>query len=468
MTFDEALAELGIAADAGPDHARRAYLRLLKTRKPEVDPQGFMRLREAYDLVKGELAMREVFLRIFTEARPLEVDASEPGGGEPDPPPPPAEPAEEDHDAGGGELEPPPPTPAEPAVDDVAGDRGAPAEEPPSVEAVQALLDAELYVPAAHELGRRLDAAALDARVGAPSIHITLRILLALHAEGELEAARALHSRVRSWLHRSGQEARVIRGEAAAVWAVACELDTLPADLPKEMREIMARAASDGELGQAVVPLAFMQMERPTQAREVARALRTHAPVLAGAFAGALEGGLKPASEPAPQRTSRWSGWVIAVIIMAVLRLVMVVGKSSPPTPVDTSRFTPRVDVQPYLRLADGGMPGRIPMPPSLQQRAVARAHRLKAHADYQLADAGDRADNLERVSAHADRIASALERGDCVTASARTAIVRAYYTSDAGTVGDAIGRDEALVLEQAVNTYCASITDPPGPTRRP
>lgn len=467
MTFDEALAELGIAADAGPDHARRAYLRLLKTRKPEVDPQGFMRLREAYDLVKGELAMREVFLRVFAEARPLEVDATEPGREEPDPPP--AEPAVEDHDAGRGELAPEPPTPAEPAVGAVAAaDRGAPAEEPPSVEAVQALLDAGLHMPAAHELGRLLDAAALDARIGAPSIHLTLRILLALHAEGDLDAARTLHQRVRSWLHRSGQEARVLRGEAAAVWAVACELDTLPADLPKEMREIMARAASDGELGQAVVPLAFMQMERPAQAREVARALRTHAPVLAGAFAGALEGGLKPASEPAPQRTSRWSGWVIAVIIMAVLRLVMVVGKSSTPTPVDTSRFTPRVDVQPYLRLPDGGKPGRIPMPPSLQQRAISRAHRLKAHADYQLADAGDRADNLERVSAHADRIAGALERGDCVTASARTAIVRAYYTSDAGTAGDAIGRDEALVLEQAVNTYCASITDPLAPTKRP
>lgn len=61
MTFEEALVELGIDREASPDQVRRAYLKLLKTRKPETDPQGFMRLREAYDLMKEVVAFREMF-----------------------------------------------------------------------------------------------------------------------------------------------------------------------------------------------------------------------------------------------------------------------------------------------------------------------------------------------------------------------------------------------------------------------
>ena len=51
MTRDEALRELGIDASATPEEARRAYLRGIKTRKPETDPEGFRRLREAYELL---------------------------------------------------------------------------------------------------------------------------------------------------------------------------------------------------------------------------------------------------------------------------------------------------------------------------------------------------------------------------------------------------------------------------------
>ncbi|NTX04098.1 hypothetical protein [Myxococcus sp. CA040A] len=53
MTLEEARGELGVAAEAEPDLVRRTYLRMLKTRKPEVDPQGFARLREAYELLKA-------------------------------------------------------------------------------------------------------------------------------------------------------------------------------------------------------------------------------------------------------------------------------------------------------------------------------------------------------------------------------------------------------------------------------
>src|SRR4051812_21230352 len=60
MTFDEALRELGIDTSATPEEVRRAYLRGIKTRKPETDPEGFRRLREAYEIVTGALSQPQM------------------------------------------------------------------------------------------------------------------------------------------------------------------------------------------------------------------------------------------------------------------------------------------------------------------------------------------------------------------------------------------------------------------------
>ena len=52
MTFDEAFQEIGVVPGSSQEEIRRAYLRLVKARKPEVDPEGFRRLREAYELLR--------------------------------------------------------------------------------------------------------------------------------------------------------------------------------------------------------------------------------------------------------------------------------------------------------------------------------------------------------------------------------------------------------------------------------
>ncbi|HEY5448784.1 MAG TPA: J domain-containing protein, partial [Polyangia bacterium] len=53
VTLTEAWTELGIDPGADADTVRRAYLRLIKTRKPESDPMGFQRAREAFEIARA-------------------------------------------------------------------------------------------------------------------------------------------------------------------------------------------------------------------------------------------------------------------------------------------------------------------------------------------------------------------------------------------------------------------------------
>jgi hypothetical protein len=53
VTLADAWRELGLEPGADPETVRRAYLRLVKTRKPEQDPAGFQRLRDAYEIARA-------------------------------------------------------------------------------------------------------------------------------------------------------------------------------------------------------------------------------------------------------------------------------------------------------------------------------------------------------------------------------------------------------------------------------
>ncbi len=53
MTRDEALQELGVEPGVPAQTIRAAYLALLRQRKPDQDPVGFRRLREAYELLRA-------------------------------------------------------------------------------------------------------------------------------------------------------------------------------------------------------------------------------------------------------------------------------------------------------------------------------------------------------------------------------------------------------------------------------
>ena len=59
MNLREAQDLLGVDPRDDADKVRRAYLRKVKKHKPERDPEGFQRVREAYDLPNPKEPGRE-------------------------------------------------------------------------------------------------------------------------------------------------------------------------------------------------------------------------------------------------------------------------------------------------------------------------------------------------------------------------------------------------------------------------
>jgi len=85
VTLTDAWKELGVEAGADAETVRRAYLRLIKTRKPESDPVGFQRAREAYEIarVSGDLESiaagggRRPHAPVFADGAPTAASATE-------------------------------------------------------------------------------------------------------------------------------------------------------------------------------------------------------------------------------------------------------------------------------------------------------------------------------------------------------------------------------------------------------
>ncbi|MGH1348645.1 MAG: hypothetical protein ACRBN8_44290 [Nannocystales bacterium] len=70
MTEDEAFALLGVPLDADERTIKRAYHKLLRVHKPERDPEGFRRLRYAYELVTAIVQSRAMVEAFHAEPAP--------------------------------------------------------------------------------------------------------------------------------------------------------------------------------------------------------------------------------------------------------------------------------------------------------------------------------------------------------------------------------------------------------------
>lgn len=468
MTFDEALAELGIEGDVEPDQARRAYLRLLKIRKPETDPQGFMRLREAYDLIKPGLEWRAVVLRTRAAPEPPAVLAptviAEPGPDQGAEPPAPAR----DEEAA---ATPEPPSDAahdgEEREDEEREDEehdDEPLEAAPAN--VDALLAAGEHEQAARALARIFEHALERSEDAAPAVRKALPLMLTLYASSSAEAAAALGASLFAYLRASGQEARAIRGADAARWTILRELAALSPSFPNAVRAPLAQAAMAGDLGEARSALTALQRRRPGPAAEAALLLRTRAPVMAAAVADALDpparrAARRPFSAPSP--TGR-SGWAFGVLAIGLVRVLVFLGSGATTPSYQAPRSTsPSYDPVALAALLDGGLrspPGRTSLG-ALRERALHRADRVKAHADYALGSDGARGPvDYEAVSKSADLVSKAIARGDCPAARARLRAIEAPFGTDGGTSADEIGRVEAWTLDQALTLYCKALDD--------
>src|SRR5438067_1306683 len=74
--IEAAATELGVTLDLPPEEIRRAYLRKVKQHKPELDPAGFKRVREAFEQLIGWHAF--VAQRVSMEPGPSPEPTADP------------------------------------------------------------------------------------------------------------------------------------------------------------------------------------------------------------------------------------------------------------------------------------------------------------------------------------------------------------------------------------------------------
>jgi hypothetical protein len=332
MTLEEARGELGVAAEAAPEVVRRAYLRLLKTRKPEVDPQGFARLREAYDFLK---AAQEGSEAPRTQAAP-EVPTASPAPADPSAPQTPDQrleafrlrfralpadaPAELPIQVAREAVE---------ALPEVAEARHwlirALLVAERRDEAIQAFRDAFrqghpeflpgfaqsfpehlteaelellgamvqpsfLWEMANHlskifkwtQMGRVLRVAfeALQRHPETPPPQPAwfLSMMLLLHENAHPQEARELQGRYAAWVKAQGLEEVFQKENVAWAWPLILELSALGDACPPEVRAAMARAVLSNELNDAQKRLRDYQSREPARAAEALALLQAQCP----------------------------------------------------------------------------------------------------------------------------------------------------------------------------------------------
>jgi hypothetical protein len=353
MTFDEALRELGLTTTVDASSARRAYLKLIKTRKPESDPEGFQRAREAWERIASQLEQgaRSVSLAVA----PLTPAAPAAGGSLGDN----VAATEDDFRAEFAAL--PPGTSVEAPL---AIARRAVAQLPDSQEAmtwlVRALLSADrqpeaidqlraassrfpqalwnlaLWFPASLsdpelqalgdsaptgllwkladafcslDLGERASAVALlafEAQKREPSAPPPPpgwigMLVLRLNEAGQSAPARLIAERYDRWLRDSDLLDTFVRDPVGQVWPQLVELSRLSDALPPLLRKPLARAISEGPAGLQHACAEFARLF-PMAAEEAHRALLDRAPSLMIAFRAQLAA-LVLAPTPAVRRS---------------------------------------------------------------------------------------------------------------------------------------------------------------------
>jgi hypothetical protein len=406
VTLDEALAELGVDRGATADEARRAYMRLLKTRKPETDPEGFRRAREAYELAKEAL-------EAVAAGRPPPTPVEAPLAAVPTAP---------------RSVHPPAPAPAPRSPSAAPADIPAPAE-------IRHLLEQRQMQRAARGLTRIYEAAARSAHVATPPIALTLEVLLTLHEGGHFPTAEPLRLATQRWLEASGGEAKQLAGQWGAQSKIVGELAKCGGELSDEIRVAIARLALGERWVYGVARLqAHREADRAVAERDAAiLAAHPNLPT-SQAFVAVLRG-----DETAPPPVIERSGVPsLRVLYFAFVGAALAAGGIASSWNSRHSTQPPMAVVVPPTPTTTGG-----PKPSLAAAMSLAGAIAIEAHREQAAAPVQDRAAALHL----------ALDQGDCAAATAAMDDMRPALKVD----GSATPRLSANIddLDQKVTEAC-------------
>lgn len=297
MTLEEALKELGLERIDRAEEVRAAYLRLLRHRKPEQNPEGFRRLREAYEFA----------VTWFDQGETWSLLERELGG------------------SLGGSA-PPEPEPVGPqrfrrldfsallerfrlrlsAYETATLSR---AQSPVHVlYLVHRIIDQQKGEIALEILNTLVDQLPPSEADRLPVL-LFARHLLRLHGAGHAEAASALTRKLNAWLEVTGRESDLVAGEAAAAWQVCKELARLPLSLRPDVRKALVLMLLEDEHSFADRVLSRFVSQHPEEAYDLEEALREHAPSLYRLVN--LPGRPEAGATDVRAETERWLSYVL-------------------------------------------------------------------------------------------------------------------------------------------------------------
>ncbi len=372
MTTADACEVLGISTNATSKDARRAYLKLIKRHKPEQDPEGFQRVRTAFETVFGPFQARERAAAFAVNAGPEQAVLSEPATLEVNAP---------------GKIEIQPTIQAAASFEAASDPKAAPQSELEDeaeidedddvdpdeliaewVEEVQAGDWAKAVPKIITSLERATHSPTETSLPG----DLIVFAISQLAASGDCIRARDVTQRVRQWLKVLASSRDAFSQGAQLRWVLLDELVRVETRIDYSTYQVLGQAiAADQDNATRLVQR--HQIIKTTQARRDAEALVARAPTLAQAFGPLLD----PAPPPAPTPRRSWGWWVA---IFAIFQLVRLVG-----TTAESRRSTPRYEVPTPIVPARAA--AYVPQPSTVDSSRVEEvgyelSNRMSGHGD--------------------------------------------------------------------------------------